>query len=197
MRRLINGKGGTDVDEITAKVHEIVDKEELLGEIMNKYGQEILQLVYSYVKNKEVAEDLTQDIFIKCYKSLHTYKGKSKLRTWLWRIAINQCKDYIKSWYNKKVIVTENEYTIVQKESVEQTVIQNDEDHRLASAVMNLPIKYREVIYLFYFEEFPIKDIAMVLEVKENTIKTRLRRAKELLKKGLEELGNGRSVKRA
>ena len=177
------------MDELTAEVFEIEDKEELIGEIMNKYGQEILQLVYSYVNNKEVAEDLTQDIFIKCYKSLHTYKGKSKLRTWLWRIAINQCKDYIKSWYNKKVIVTENEYTynVVQKESVEQTVIQNDEDHILASAVMNLPIKYREVIYLFYYEELAIKDIAMVIEVKENTIKTRLRRAKELLKKGLEE----------
>ncbi|MCM3735791.1 sigma-70 family RNA polymerase sigma factor [Bacillus cytotoxicus] len=177
------------MDELTAEVFEVEDKEVLIDEIMNKYGQEILQLVYSYVNNKEVAEDLTQDIFVKCYKSLHTYKGKSKLRTWLWRIAINHCKDYIKSWYNKKVIVTENEstYTGVQKESVEQTVIQNDEDHRLASAVMNLPIKYREVIYLFYFEELPIKDIAMVIEVKENTIKTRLKRAKELLKIGLEE----------
>ncbi|WP_020061640.1 sigma-70 family RNA polymerase sigma factor [Bacillus sp. 123MFChir2] len=177
------------MDELTAEVFEVEDKEVLIDEIMNKYGQEILQLVYSYVNNKEVAEDLTQDIFVKCYKSLHTYKGKSKLRTWLWRIAINHCKDYIKSWYNKKVIVTENEftYTGVQKESVEQTVIQNDEDHRLASAVMNLPIKYREVIYLFYFEELSIKDIAMVIEVKENTIKTRLKRAKELLKIGLEE----------
>ncbi|WP_242224940.1 sigma-70 family RNA polymerase sigma factor [Bacillus cereus group sp. BfR-BA-01380] len=177
------------MDELTAEVFEIEDKEALIDEIMNKYGQEILQLVYSYVNNKEVAEDLTQDIFVKCYKSFHTYKGKSKLRTWVWRIAINHCKDYIKSWYNKKVIVTENEstYTGAQKESVEQTVIQNDEDRRLASAVMNLPIKYREVIYLFYFEELPIKDIAMVIEVKENTIKTRLKRAKELLKKGLEE----------
>ena len=81
--------------------------------MMNKYGQEILQLVYSYVNNKEVAEDLTQDIFVKCYKSLHTYKGKSKLKTWLWRIAINHCKDYLKSWYNKNVIATENESSIL------------------------------------------------------------------------------------
>ena len=177
------------MDELTVEVFEIEDKEALIDEIMNKYGQEILQLVYSYVNNKEVAEDLAQDIFVKCYKSLHTYKGKSKLRTWLWRIAINHCKDYIKSWYRTKVIVTDNESTYmgVQKESAEQTFIKNDEDQMLASAVMNLPIKYREVIYLYYFEEMPIKDIAMVIEVKENTIKTRLKRAKELLKKGLEE----------
>lgn len=168
---------------------EIEDKEDLIDEIMNKYGQEVLQLVYSYVNNKEVAEDLTQDIFVKCYKSLHTYKGNSNLKTWLWRIAINHCKDYLKSWYNKKVIVTEDDFTYTesQKESVEQIVIQSAEDSRLASAVMNLPIKYREVIYLFYYEELSIKEIAIVIDVKENTIKTRLKKAKELLKKGLEE----------
>ncbi|MGG3404536.1 RNA polymerase factor sigma C [Bacillus cereus] len=177
------------MDELTVEAFEIEDKEDLIDEIMNKYGQEVLQLVYSYVNNKEVAEDLTQDIFVKCYKSLHTYKGNSNLKTWLWRIAINHCKDYLKSWYNKKVIVTEDDFTYMesQKESVEQIVIQSAEDSRLASAVMNLPIKYREVIYLFYYEELSIKEIAIVIDVKENTIKTRLKKAKELLKKGLEE----------
>ncbi|EEL35851.1 MULTISPECIES: sigma-70 family RNA polymerase sigma factor [Bacillus cereus group] len=152
------------MDELTVEMFEIEDKEDLIDEIMNKYGQEALQLVYSYVNNKEVAEDLTQDIFVKCYKSLHTYKGNSNLKTWLWRIAINHCKDYLKSWYNKKVIVTEDDFTYMksQKESVEQTVIQNAEDSRLASAVMNLPIKYREVIYLFYYEELAIKEIATI-----------------------------------
>ncbi|MBM6766446.1 MULTISPECIES: sigma-70 family RNA polymerase sigma factor [Bacillus cereus group] len=177
------------MDELMIEAFEIEDKEDLIDEIMNKYGQEVLQLVYSYVNNKEVAEDLTQDIFVKCYKSLHTYKGNSNLKTWLWRIAINHCKDYLKSWYNKKVIVTEDDFTYMesQKESVEQIVIQNAEDSRLTSAVMSLPIKYREVIYLFYYEELSIKEVATVIEVKENTIKTRLKKAKELLKKGLEE----------
>lgn len=74
--------------------------------------------------------------------------------------------------------MTEDDFTYMesQKESVEQTVIQNAEDSRLASAVMNLPIKYREVIYLFYYEELSIKEIAMVIDVKENTIKTRLKK---------------------
>lgn len=177
------------MDELMIEAFEIEDKEDLIDEIMNKYGQEVLQLVYSYVNNKEVAEDLTQDIFVKCYKSLHTYKGNSNLKTWLWRIAINHCKDYLKSWYNKKVIVTEDDFTYMesQKESVEQIVIQSAEDSRLASALMNLPIKYREVIYLFYYEELSIKEIAIVIDVKENTIKTRMKKAKELLKKGLEE----------
>nr|WP_255726783.1 sigma-70 family RNA polymerase sigma factor [Sporosarcina sp. ACRSM] len=160
----------------------------MIDELMERYGQDILRLVYSYVNNSQIAEDLTQDIFVKCYKSLHTYSGKSKLRTWLWRIAINHCKDYLKSWYNRNVLVTEEEPANYRttKQMVEDTVIQKEEDDQLIAAIMTLPIKYREVIYLFYYEELLIKEIAVLTEVSANTVKTRLRRAKELLKERLE-----------
>jgi RNA polymerase sigma-70 factor, ECF subfamily len=165
------------------------DKELLMDEIMSQYGQEILQLAYSYVNNRSIAEDLTQDIFVKCYKNLHTYSGKSKLRTWLWRIAINHCKDFHRSWYNKNVVIAGEEIPSngSKKELVEQAVIQKEEDDELISAIMTLPIKYREVIYLFYYEEMPLKEIAVVTDTGINTVKTRLRRAKELLKERLEE----------
>nr|WP_239587458.1 sigma-70 family RNA polymerase sigma factor [Bacillus pakistanensis] len=162
--------------------------------MMRNYGQEVLQLVYSYVKNQGIAEDLTQDIFVKCYKSLHTFKKNSKLKTWLWRIAINHCKDYLKSWYNNKVIVSESDltYTLNKDKSIEDTVIQKEEDEQLTSAVMNLPVDYREVIYLFYFEEMSIKEIANVTEENSNTVKTRLRRAKTILQEQLGVETNGR-----
>lgn len=178
------------MDEITAEINDIENGAETIDEIMNRYGQEILQLSFSYVKNKQIAEDLTQEIFVKCYKSLHTYSGKSKFRTWLWRIASNHCKDYLKSWYNKNVFTTDYQpiYDSVQSDSVEQTIIQDEEDDQLAAAVMELPVNYREMIYLFYFEEMSIREISVVTEVKENTIKTRLKRAKELLKERLEEM---------
>lgn len=176
------------MEELTAEMLETEEKEVLLDEIMNRYGQDILRLVYSYVNNRVIAEDLTQDIFVKCYKGLHTYSGKSKLRTWLWRIAINHCKDFLKSWYNKNVVISEEEPLLntTKKEMVEQAVIQKDEDDQLIAAIMALPIKYREVIYLFYYEEQTIKEIALLTEVGENTVKTRLKRAKELLKERLE-----------
>lgn len=165
------------------------DKDLLIDEIMNQYGQEILQLAYSYVNNKAIAEDLTQDIFVKCYKNLHTYSGKSKLRTWLWRIAINHCKDFHRSWYAKNVVIAGEEMPSngTKKELVEQAVIQKEEDDELIAAIMKLPIKYREVIYLFYYEELPLKEIVLVTDTGLNTVKTRLRRAKELLKEELEE----------
>lgn len=178
------------MEEWAAQALEMEDKDGLIDEIMIRYGQEILQLVYSYVRNKETAEDLTQDIFVKCYKSLHTYSGKSKLRTWLWRIAINQCKDFLKSWHHKNVETAGDklEWSSSANESIEQMVIQKEEDTQLVSVIMMMPVKYREVIYLYYYENLPIKEIALVIGVSENTVKTRLRRAKVLLKERLEEI---------
>lgn len=177
------------MDELTlllenAQVHAI-------DELMQEYGQDLLQLVYAYVKNQAIAEDLTQEIFVKCYQALPTYKGKSTIKTWFWRIAINHCKDYLKSWYNQKVLASADELFSLQEseENVEQTVIQQDEDARLAENVMQLPVLYREVIYLFYFEELTIKEIAQVLAINGNTVKTRLRKGKALLKEQLEGQG--------
>ncbi len=176
--------------EVTYDSLTMVNHERLIDELMYTYGQEIQQLVYAYVHNETIAEDLTQEIFLKCYKSLATYKGKSSIKTWLWRIAINHSKDYLKSWYNQRVKVADNFNLIIneRRDSVDQTIIQQDEDAQLAYCVMQLPIKYREVIYLYYYEECSIKEIAAVLEVNSNTIKTRLRKGKSLLREMLEGL---------
>lgn len=175
------------MDEILTAAIELENKEEAIDQIMKMHGQEILQLTFSYVSNRAVAEDLTQEIFVKCYKSLHTYNKKSKLRTWLWQIAINHCKDYLRSWYHKNVFVTENdEDRITDHASVETAIIKKDEDEQLAEAVMSLPVQYREVIYLFYYEDLSLREISEVTDINENTVKTRLRRAKEILKERLE-----------
>ncbi|MBD8136064.1 sigma-70 family RNA polymerase sigma factor [Bacillus sp. CFBP 13597] len=168
------------------------DDESLLDEMMSLYGQDILQLVYSYVKDAVVAEDLTQEIFIKCYKALPTYNQQSNIRTWLWRIAINHCKDYRKSWYFRKVSTAEEEQEWTSSDNVEEEVIQQDEDKQLAVAVMELPIQYRELIYLHYFQEMKLKEISDITGVKLGTVKTRMRQAKRRLKTYWEESTDGR-----
>lgn len=162
--------------------------ETIIDELMTEYGQQILQLTMQYVHNTAVAEDLTQEIFVKCYNALPTFHFNSSIKTWLWRIAINHTKDYLKSWYAKNVKTATQELFIeVESEtSIEQQVIQQEQDEELARAVFALPIKYREVIYLCYYEEQSMKDMAEVLQLNESTVKTRLRTAKQLLKKQLE-----------
>ena len=162
--------------------------EAIIDELMTDYGQDILQLVMQYVHNVAVAEDLTQEIFVKCYQALPTFHFNSSVKTWLWRIAINHTKDYLKSWYVKNVeTAQETLFAQVKSEaSVEQAVIQLEQDDELARAVFDLPVKYREVIYLCYYEEQSMKEMAEVLQLNESTVKTRLRTAKQLLKKRLE-----------
>ncbi|MFK4392601.1 RNA polymerase sigma-70 factor (ECF subfamily) [Peribacillus frigoritolerans] len=174
------------------KWSQMKDDESLLDEMMSLYGQDILQLVYSYIKDAVVAEDLTQEIFIKCYKALPTYNQQSNIRTWLWRIAINHCKDYRKSWYFRKVSTAEEEQEWTSSDNVEEEVIQQDEDRQLAVAVMELPIQYRELIYLHYFQEMKLKEISDITGVKLGTVKTRMRQAKRRLKTYWEESTDGR-----
>lgn len=175
------------MDEYVLKGRRVATTERI-DELMQQYGQDILQLVYTYVRDHALAEDLTQEIFLKCYKAYPTFQGKSSVKTWLWRIAINHTKDYLKSWYNQHVQSTEQ--TVLQHVgdgvNVEQTIIQQDEEAALAEAVLQLPVLYREVIYLYYFEECTIKEIAAILPANENTVKTRLRKGKGLLKERLE-----------
>ncbi len=175
------------MEESIEKLLDSKDNDRAIHEIMDTYGQSVLQLVYSYVKNKAIAEDLTQEIFVKCYKNLHKYNGKSKLKTWLWSIAINHSKDYLRSWYNRNVVVSEKKVMRVEDDDVgpEEEVIQNDVDKELVNAIMNLPTKYREVIYLYYYEELNTREMAKVLRINENTIKTRLKRAKVMLREQL------------
>ncbi|WP_141430853.1 sigma-70 family RNA polymerase sigma factor [Bacillus sp. 03113] len=176
------------MEESVSELLELENEEALLDEMMIRYGQSILELVYSYVHNQSVVEDLTQEIFVKCYKALHTYQRDAKFKTWLWRIAINHCKDYLKSWYHRKVWMTEKmaSFTGPATQNVEQDILNKESEEVLAHAVLRLPVKYREVIYLYYFEELSIKEIEAIIDVKINTIKTRLKRAKELLKVELE-----------
>ncbi|GKV57725.1 RNA polymerase subunit sigma [Sporosarcina sp. NCCP-2222] len=160
----------------------------IIDELMTDYGQDILQLVMQYVHNLSIAEDLTQEIFVKCYKALPTFQFNSSMKTWLWRIAINHTKDYLKSWYAKNVVATREDLFAQVKsgDCIEQQVMQRQQDDELVRAVFALPIKYREVIYLYYYEEQSMKEMADVLQLNESTVKTRLRKAKQLLKKRLE-----------
>ena len=181
-------KGGNKVDSYSIEQTKQPSYEAIIDELMTDYGQDILQLVMQYVHNIAVAEDLTQEIFVKCYKALPSFHFNSSVKTWLWRIAINHSKDYLKSWYAKHVEVTTDELFAQVKsgESVERQVLQHEQDDELAQAVFELPIKYREVIYLCYYEEQSMKEMADVLQLNESTVKTRLRVAKQLLKKRLE-----------
>jgi RNA polymerase sigma factor (sigma-70 family) len=89
--------------EVTIDLINEDNLEEIIEEIMVTYGTELTMLAYSYVKDVNTAKNIVQNVFIKCYYNLLKYKGESSLKTWLYRITINQCKDYLRSAYFRKI----------------------------------------------------------------------------------------------
>jgi RNA polymerase sigma-70 factor, ECF subfamily len=162
----------------------IDDKEQIIDQLMQVYSDDILHLVFTYVKNRATAEDLTQEIFIKCYEKLDQFNHQASIKTWLYRIASNHCKDYLRSWHYRKISLNEKigYYTPSKAKQVEEEIITKNQEEYLSYAVMALPLKYREIVFLHYYEELSLTEISKVTTVNINTIKTRLKRAKELLK---------------
>ena len=103
--------------------------------MMIDYGNELVRLAFSYVKDAEIAKDMVQNTFIKCYKNLESFRFDAQIKTWLYRITINECKDYLKSWNYKMVQVKSfiNETTRSVLPSTEKTVIDkyNNEEIKL------------------------------------------------------------------
>ncbi|SFU58857.1 RNA polymerase sigma factor [Butyrivibrio sp. INlla21] len=145
--------------------------------LLEKYGNAILRTAYSYLHNMEDAEDILQDTLIQYLKSDSDYNDESHEKAWLLRVAINLSKNKIK--YNKLRETDELMEGLVSEEKEELSFVWE--------AVKSLPEKYAEVVHLYYQEGYSTVDIAAILERKESTIRSDLKRAREKLKKILKE----------
>jgi RNA polymerase sigma factor (sigma-70 family) len=169
-----------------------LDREEndfILEKLMIDYGNELVRLAFSYVKDAEIAKDMVQNTFIKCYKNLDSFRFDAQIKTWLYRITINECKDYLKSWNYKMVHVKSfiNETAKSILPSTEKTVLDKYNNEEIKDTIFSLPKVYREVVYLYYYDSLTTDEIANVLDVSVNTVKTRLRRAKQRLESMIKE----------
>ncbi|AMQ08547.1 RNA polymerase [Sporosarcina psychrophila] len=150
--------------------------------IIHEHNDYLLQLSYLYVKDWDAAEDIVQDVFINYWIKSEQFQAQSSLRTYLTRMAINRCKDYLKSWRYRTQTLTN---IFPGKIQLKNQLIMRDEQLIVADAVLTLPIQFREVIILYYFKELTIREIAKIIHTSESTIKYRLKIAKERLKKKL------------
>jgi RNA polymerase sigma-70 factor (ECF subfamily) len=156
--------------------------EAALEKLMKEYGDTIIQLVYLIVKDRSMAEDITQEVFLKAFRGLHTFRGESSMKTWLYRIAINESNKYLRSWSFKHIFSTFKKEDVPDRlddELVEDTVIGKWTKEQVAEKVMAMSPQYRQVIVLHYYEDLQIKEIAQVLNVSEEVVRTKLHRARK------------------
>ncbi|QDP39189.1 sigma-70 family RNA polymerase sigma factor [Radiobacillus deserti] len=160
--------------------------QELFLKLVKTYSEEVKRIIYFYIKDPIMAEDILQDTFISCYKKLSSFRHQSSYKTWLIRIAINQSKDYLKKSYVKRIVLGQIREKPSTLYTPEYRTLQNERDKAIINQVNQLPVKQKDVILLYYYEEYDIEEIAEVLQTKQNTVKTRLYRARETLKRNLE-----------
>ncbi len=155
--------------------------------LMRQYGNDVLRTAYMYVKDIHTAEDIFQDVFIKVNQKLSTFEGNSSIKTWIIRITINTCKDYLKSAWNRRVVpMMEYQEDAIVSETDYDDVEKQDTKELIKKSVLSLPAKYKDVVLCVYFQEMTIMDAAQVLNIAEGTAKSRLSRARQRLKSILE-----------
>ncbi|MEH6941009.1 sigma-70 family RNA polymerase sigma factor [Bacillus sp. JJ722] len=163
------------------------NREEWLEIIMDQYGEKLTRLAFNYLKDWGMAQDVVQDVFVICYREFEK-KEIEYFKSWIYRITINRCKDVLKSSFVKKILF--NNALIKSMKSKDHTpemeLVVNDEKAILSQIVLSLPLKYREIIILYYYEELTVSEITSLLSINQNTVKTRLKRGRHLLKKLLE-----------
>lgn len=145
--------------------------------IYDKFSNTVYRAAFSYCKNHADAEDITSEVFIKCFTGKKKFDSDEHLKAWLIRCTINRCKDVFKSFRFKNLVPLEDT----------ELIYETPEESEVYHTVMALPEKYRIAIHLFYYEGYSSKEIAGILKKSDTAVRTQLRRGREMLKKSLGE----------
>ena len=160
------------------------EKSQRWSYLVEEYQTMLYRIAFSNLKNRADAEDAVQETFLRYMKDEKPILNRDHEKAWLIRTAIHICTDILKSSWHRKTVALE-ESLMVETEGV--YLPYQVKDDKTLEAVLKLPVHYRNPIYLFYYEDYSIQEIAGVLNEKEGTIKTRLRRGREEVKKILTE----------
>lgn len=146
-------------------------KREKVQAALEKFGDSLMRVAYSYTKNMEDAQDMVQDVFLKYMTSAPLFLSDEHEKAWLLRVTINICKNHLTSAYRKTYAELEENISVCDTYS-----------SGLMDAVKSLPEKYSVVIHLFYYEGYSQKEIGRILGITESAVSTRLQRGRNLLK---------------
>ena len=156
---------------------QIMEKPQSIEEIYERRADMVYSVGYSYLKNAEDTKDIVSEIFLKLLQKKISFKDAEHEKAWLLRATINLCKDQLKNWRRK----TENIDDYLDLESADPFYA--DETYKL---VMELPERYKAVIYLHYYEGYKTEEIGKILKKPQSTVLSHLREAREILKGVLE-----------
>ncbi len=154
---------------------------------IDDYSDMVYRIAITRVRKKEIAEDVYQEVFLRLNRSIEKIESEDHLKNWLIKVTINCTKDELMSKWNYMDEIPDNYSDISSTDSG----FKSNDAEMVFNEVQKLEEKYRTVIYLFYYEDMKISDIAKLLETNESTVKTRLMRAKNILKERIQIVEGG------
>ena len=152
-----------------------------LERLIREHQVSLKRLCFLYLHDEKLAEDAVQETFLKAYHSLADFRGEASEKTWLTRIAVNACKDMLRSSWFRHV-----DRRVTPDMLPDQANTRDPQNSELVAAVMNLPRKMREVIILYYYQGMDAQEIADLLGISQPAVSGRLKRAREKLRRALE-----------
>lgn len=154
-------------------MNEIPRNEEVFERLYQKHSDTVYRICFTYLKNANDAQDAVQETFYKLLSTKEAFTSDEHVKAWLIVVASNYCKNLLKHWWRKREDI-DNHMELSGNHSVEM--------NETLKAVLNLPVKYKTVVYLYYYEGYDSGEIASMLKKPKSTIRDQLRTARKLLK---------------
>ncbi len=161
------------------------EKRQKLEEFMNLYSRKIYNFFYYSLFDREEAKDLVQDVFFKVYKGLPKFKRESSPYTWIYKIAINTLRTYMRKQKIRKFL----SFDKIPEESHPGYEPAKKVPSLLYDALKQIPYDFKEVILLYYYDEYGVREISEILGIPEGTVKSRLSRGRDFIRDYLQKRG--------
>lgn len=152
--------------------------EQEVNRAVEKYADTVFRICILHLKNKNDAEDIFQEVFLKFALNDKEFENANHEKAWIIRVTINACKDLIKSFFRSRTISIDELISVADEEKEDLSYV--------LEAVLKLPVKYRDAIYLHYYEGYSALEIGEILGKNENTVYSILSRGRSMLKESLE-----------
>lgn len=146
---------------------------------MNKYKDNLFAIAFNICKNAADADDVVQDTFIQYHCADKEFADEEHIKAWLIRVAMNKSVNVTRSFWRRRIVPIENYAQTLE--------FPTQEASNLFDEVMKLPQKYRVALHLRYFEDYPVKKVAEMLDISESNAKARLSRGRKMLERALKE----------
>lgn len=148
-----------------------------VNRVMESYADMVRRICFVHLKNRHDTEDVFQNVYMKYLLYEGSFESAEHEKAWFARVTINACTDWLRALSRRKWVPLET--------LAEEGAVRDNPSKEVLETVLKLPEKYRDVIYLFYYEEYSAVEIAKILGKKENTVYTWLSRAKNILREKL------------